>query len=119
YTDATSGTLTGGSSTGGSNYGPGGSHGGRGGDNTSSSGDPAAAYGSLFDPNEPGGTGATSGSCDPCNGGGGIVRITGTTIGIDGSVLANGLNTGSFGGGAGGSIRIDAVTLAGSGQMHA
>ena len=114
YRDATSGTLTGGSFNG-----AGGSHGGTGGKDNSAS-TVAKAYGSLFDPNEPGGAGANWSACTNCGTGGGIVRLAATgNVVIDGSVLANGTNTNSVAGGAGGSVRIDAVTVSGSGQIHA
>src|SRR5262249_7298237 len=77
-------------------------------------------YGSLFDPNEPGGSGANWSACTNCGQGGGIVRIatTANTV-VDGSILANGTNASSVAGGAGGSIRIDAASLSGSGTIHA
>jgi hypothetical protein len=61
--------------------------------------------GNLFDPQTPGG--------------GGVIRLTvlGDAI-VDGAVVANG-EPGPAGGGAGGSIRIDAATLAGAGRIQA
>lgn len=113
---------------GGSQANAGGSHGGRGGfADTNAS---AATFGSLFDPKEPGGAGAGSyynANCD-CYPGGGIVRIAGSAITVDGAIRANGSDTtgsvnGSHssygGGGAGGSIRLDASTIAGRGVIRA
>ncbi len=106
--------------TGGSVNGAGGSHGGRGGQHDGY-GDSAPAYGSLLDPNEPGGAGGEYylSTCDSCNPGGGIARLKATTFVLDGKVLANGLNTGGSGGGAGGAIRVDAQSLTGGGEIHA
>ncbi len=105
--------------TGGSVNGAGGSHGGRGGAHDAV-GDSAATYGSLFDPDTPGGAGSNyyAANCDPCGSGGGIARIEAGTFVLDGTLLANGINTGS-GGGAGGSIRIDTGTLSGDGEIRA
>jgi len=105
--------------TGGSFNGAGGSHGGRGGAHDGS-GDSGATYGSLFNPTLPGAAGGqfSSATCNPCNAGGGIVRITAGTVALDGKVLANGI-TGNSGGGAGGSIRIDAQTVSGAGEIRA
>jgi hypothetical protein len=106
--------------TGGSYNGAGGSHGGRGGAHDTL-GDSAASYGSLSDPNEPGGAGGhySNGTCDPCNSGGGIVRIAAQTFTLNGKLLANGTVVTSGGGGAGGSIRVDAQTLTGTGEIRA
>jgi protocatechuate 3,4-dioxygenase beta subunit len=80
---------------------PGGSHGGRGGFSSGR----GPVLGNLFDPQTPGG--------------GGVIRLTvlGDAI-VDGAVVANG-EPGPAGGGAGGSIRIDAATLAGAGRIQA
>jgi len=116
YNDANSGTFTGGSSAVGC-CGASGSHGGRGGNNSGTS---ALTFGSLYDPNEPGGAGAYGGNCEPCNGGGGIVRVASTgTLVVDGIINANGTRDTNWGGGAGGSVRLDAIALSGSGQIHA
>ena len=105
--------------TGGSYNGAGGSHGGRGGAHDSV-GDSAASYGSVHDPNEPGGAGGqySNGTCNPCNAGGGIARIVAQTFTLDGKLLANG-SQGSSGSGAGGSIRVDAQSLGGAGEIRA
>jgi hypothetical protein len=89
----------------------GGSHGGTGGGTTATT---ALPYGSLFDPNEPGGAGATG-----LNLGGGIVRINAGTIALAGSIAANGQGDTSGGSGAGGSIRIDAGAISGTGSIRA
>ena len=106
--------------TGGSYNGAGGSHGGRGGAHETH-GDSAAAYGSLFDPSTPGGSGGyySNGTCNPCSAGGGVARIRAHALTLDGRILANGELTANRSAGAGGSIRIDATTLAGSGEIHA
>ncbi len=103
-------TLTGGSV----DY-NGGSHGGQGGMFRTPVN---AAYGSTFDPNEPGGAGSFGGAnCMPCRSGGGVARIRAGALQVDGAILANGENADAAG--AGGSIRIDAGTIAGSGAIHA
>jgi len=62
-----------GATTGGSYNGSGGSHGGRGGAHEGQA-DSAQAYGSVHDPNTPGGAGGQwqNATCNPCNTGGGI-----------------------------------------------
>ena len=104
----------------GSYNGAGGSHGGRGGAHDTL-GDSAATYGSVFDPNTPGGSGGyySNNTCDPCSAGGGIARIKVRSFTLDGKVLSNGEMTNGRGSGAGGSIRIDAETLTGAGEIHA
>ena len=106
--------------TGGSFNGAGGSHGGRGGMHDSN-GDSGAVYGSLFDPNTPGGAGGlySVGTCASCNAGGGIARIRAGSLALDGKINANGVNDSGSGTGAGGSIRIDTGTLSGIGEIHA
>ncbi len=94
----------------------GGSHGGQGGPWT---GNVAPAYGSPFDPNTPGGAGASGAgvTCSPCRSGGGVARIRAATVQLDGKILANG--EASNAAGAGGSIRIDAGSITGAGEIHA
>jgi hypothetical protein len=106
--------------TGGSYNGAGGSHGGRGGQHDAY-GDSAPTYGSVFDPNEPGSAGGyySNGTCNPCNSGGGIARLTAKSLVLDGKVLSNGVLSSGTGSGAGGSIRIDVETLSGAGEIHA
>jgi hypothetical protein len=104
----------------GSGPGSGGSHGGNG--KSASGAVVGATYGSPYDPNEPGSAGGTGGS-RTTNEGGGIVRLQATSVAVDGAVTANGDFVGwanfATAGGAGGSIRIDAATLAGSGVIRA
>jgi hypothetical protein len=93
-----------------------GSHGGIGG--IDSGGLRAAAYGSLYDPNEPGSGGAlfNTGALS----GGGIIRLQSAAIVLDGRITASGAGTtNNFVAGAGGSIRIDTNTISGPGQVRA
>src|SRR5262249_35211772 len=93
----------------------GGSHGGQGGMYQSAVG---AAYGSMFDPNEPGAAGSFAGqNCLPCRSGGGVVRIVAGNVQVNGKILANGENSDAAG--AGGSIRIDAAFVTGGGEIRA
>jgi hypothetical protein len=97
-----------------------GSHGGLGGlDTGSPSGFVAVPYGSLYNPNEPGGGGATSGTSGQT--GGGVVRIAAQSIMLDGKITALGIGstTQNVASGAGGSVRIDATTISGIGEVHA
>ncbi|HVS32818.1 MAG TPA: Ig-like domain-containing protein [Thermoanaerobaculia bacterium] len=104
-----------------STNGGGGSHGGRGGGlSGAAQGDSGGTYGSLFDPDTPGGAGATrSSACAPCGAGGGVVRLRATKLVLDGQVLVNGVATAFTGSGAGGSIRVDASSFSGAGLMRA
>ncbi|HEY0590314.1 MAG TPA: hypothetical protein VGF40_00995, partial [Thermoanaerobaculia bacterium] len=105
--------------TGGSGNGSGGSHGGSGGGRTATSA-VAAAYGSVMDPNTPGGSGAPySGTLAHVAPGGGIVRVRADEVRVDGEILSNGAGGASVGGGAGGSIRIDASRIRGIGSIAA
>ncbi|HCM39933.1 MAG: hypothetical protein A2070_09710 [Bdellovibrionales bacterium GWC1_52_8] len=104
---------------GGPPYGVGGGHGGKG---TRSGNIPAngATYGSITQPVELGSGGA--GYTTFVGGhGGGAVKITATTLTVNGSILMNGGNSNGYyaGGGAGGSIWINVGTLAGSGNIFA
>jgi hypothetical protein len=90
----------------------GGSHGGRGGNFKS----PARVYGNLFDPRDPGAGTASSG-----NPGGGVVRIAvlGTAT-LDGMVRADGaIPCTGCARSAGGSIRLDADVIQGTGTVSA
>jgi hypothetical protein len=92
----------------------GGSHGGRGGRFDGSS----PVYGNLFDPQAPGAGGGYDGSTKGRDGGG-VVRVTALgDVVLDGVLLADG-ETGSSGGGAGGSVMIHAETLSGAGRIQA
>jgi hypothetical protein len=75
-------------------------------------------YGDYRNPNELG-TGA--GPVNTAGSGGGLVRITANSAQIDGAILANGGSGGfgSGGSGSGGGIRLEVVTLGGSGQLAA
>ena len=120
YNDANSGTLTGGSTYNNSSGPAGGSHGGRGGRVTGA--ESALTFGSVYDPNEPGGAGSMQGTCSTtkCNAGGGIVRIGATTLTLNGTITAKGnRDANGWGGGAGGSVRIDAATFNGTGTIDA
>jgi len=100
-----------------------GSHGGTGGiDTVNTPGSTVAVpYGSLYDPNEPGGGGATTAPATNNRAGGGIVRIQAPTILLNGKIIATGggLAGQSVIAGAGGSIRIDAASISGTGEVHA
>jgi len=106
--------------TGGSTFAAAGSHGGTGGIDLAndSRSTVAAPYGSLYDPNEPGSGGATVNTGQT---GGGIVRIQSPAIVLNGKVTVNGGGLANQGNasGAGGSIRIDANSVSGSGELHA
>lgn len=112
-----------------SSFGTGGSYGGLGASSSSFNPPPADfAYGDFRDPDElgSGGDGFQVSQSAPVAGGsgGGRVRITTTTLQLDGSIVANG---GASGGsdfapraaGAGGGIKIETTTLAGSGSVRA
>jgi hypothetical protein len=78
-------------------------------------------YGSALEPSTPGSQGGR-GSGGPGTDGGGVVRlIVGGTLTVDGRVSANALGTppDNAGGGSGGSILLNARTLAGSGEIRA
>ncbi|MEM8962621.1 MAG: Ig-like domain-containing protein, partial [Acidobacteriota bacterium] len=90
----------------------GGSHGGLGGAH-----DGGGVYGSLFDPATPGGGGAGGAYSH----GGGVIRIAaaGDAV-IDGAIHAVGGAADTYGHhGAGGSIRLDATTIRGLGEIDA
>jgi hypothetical protein len=101
--------------------GAGGSHGGRGGGKHSFAvGDSGGTYGSPFDPDTPGGAGASRlGSCSVCGAGGGVARIQAGTFILNGQVLSNGTASNGTASGAGGSIRVDANSLSGTGAIRA
>ncbi|NUN13291.1 MAG: hypothetical protein HUU55_06600 [Myxococcales bacterium] len=100
----------------------GGSHGGRG--NKGSSGNVVPnSYGSVYEPNLPGGGGGRYNASASERGGygGGVVRLdAATSVVIHGTVESNGENGSSNGaGGAGGSVVIDTASLTGTGQINA
>ena len=100
----------------------GGSHGGKGG-YYSGTYPTAAAYDSIVNPVLPGGGGGGNNSTNLRGmNGGGVVKITATNVTIDGSINANGetFASGYYGGGAGGTININASgTLSGTGSVTA
>ncbi len=116
YKDPTSGTTTGGSY-----FLAGGSHGGAGGWMYAQD-VVALPFGSLFDANEPGGSGGRQTmSSDAYSPGGGIVRLVAGTLTLDGRIDASGRTdkvTGTAGG-AGGGIHIDVAALNGTGTIRA
>ena len=59
----------------------------------------------------------SSGNSSSANAGGGLVRLTGTNVVLDGSITANGGN--AFYSAAGGGVHIDATSFAGSGLIQA
>lgn len=91
-------------------YGGGGSHGGAGGDGTAGGG--GAEYDATNAPVLPG----SGGGGDVAGAGGGAVRIdAASAVTLNGTIMADGLTTGSVGGGgAGGSILINCVTFSGA-----
>lgn len=93
----------------------GGSHGGLGANYYSAS-PPGSTYGAVFDPEEPGGGGGSSGCCGAS--GGGVIRLSVGSLVVDGQILADGISN-AYASGAGGSIRLDAETLTGSGIVRA
>ncbi len=109
------GIARGGTSAFGSTGRSGGSHGGIGGlDWQNHAAGPV--YGDLYHPAQPGGGGGpdTGGG----NGGGVVRLVVNGPLVVDGAIRANGANH-NRGGGAGGSIWIDAVALSGSGSIEA
>lgn len=98
-------------------YQTGGAHGGSGGGNVS------ARYGSAAAPSNfgSGGGGYTS-TDEQCRGGGAIVLVVTHTVTINGRLSANGMNGDPYfgsGGGAGGSLLVQAQKLSGSGRIEA
>ncbi len=93
----------------------GGSYGGRGGGSNSN-----PLYGTPQNPNEQGSGGGAVGA--PGGNGGGLIRITATTLVLNGAIRANGGPTGiggSASGGSGGGIRIDVGAISGTGSVSA
>ena len=119
--DGRSSTATGGGSTFATPKG-GGGHGGYGGFQFLNSGN---SYDSAISPSQggsPGGNGSGSSGLAPYGGaGGGVAQlVVGRTLRLDGDISADGRN-GEFnsGGGAGGGLRLQAVTFAGDGRITA
>ncbi len=111
------GRTTGNVTTNGSSGNAGGSHGGQGG---YSSGVAGIIYGDLANPVEPG-AGGGSGSGAGADGGGLIRLIVSGTLTNNGTISADGVGrvNNPAGGGAGGGIYIEAVTVSGSGIISA
>jgi len=111
------GRTNGNTTTGGSSNYSGGSYGGLGG--RYSTGTVNALYGDPTNPNDVGSGGA--GDNNSLGGsGGGLLRIQATTLQVDGSIVADGQTSPSFGGaGSGGAIRIDSASLSGAGYIYA
>jgi hypothetical protein len=93
----------------GASYRGGGSYGGWGGSSS-----PNGPYGILETPRHLG----SGGGGNPGGNGGGRVTINARTCQIEGTIQANGTNSGD-GGGSGGAIRINADTVSGTGQVLA
>ena len=97
----------------------GGSHGGAGAPHTFA-GPAGAVYDSVYQPQLAGGGGSLScgGTGYRGGGGGGVVALTVGTLQLDGQILARG-ETRSLGqaGGAGGSVVVQAATIAGAGSI--
>ena len=93
----------------------GGSYGGLGG--ASSGGTPNVTYGDPQNPSEPGSGGNTH-QYNSASGGGGLVRLTASSLTLNGAIKANG-PTQFVGAGSGGGIYINAGTLSGSGVLEA
>ncbi|MEQ9095042.1 MAG: immunoglobulin domain-containing protein [Phycisphaerales bacterium] len=103
--------------------GGGGGHGGLGG-NSNTGGAGGASYGSIYEPTTFGSGGGTDigGSETGRHGGGALKLVVGGTLTIDGTIAANGFGDDDdnleSGGGAGGSVWIDAAAVEGvSGQV--
>jgi len=89
-----------------------GSHGGVGSLYSPPSGTFGVTYDSPIDPVAPGAAGAHDGAH-----GGGVVRLKAGSLTLDGKIIAG--THGSWTAGAGGSIRVDAGTLSGAGEIRA
>ncbi|TSC55889.1 MAG: fibronectin type III domain-containing protein, partial [Parcubacteria group bacterium Greene0416_36] len=94
-----------------------GSHGGLGGRQSTALAK-NAAYDSIVNPSEPGGGGGNA-SLNDGNDGGGVVLITVGTLTLNGTIKADGESVTQKCGGAGGTIRIIATTVQGSGSIQA
>jgi hypothetical protein len=111
-------------------YGGGGAYGGAGGDGHNASSTGGQKYGTTSTPDYDAGSGGGGGyqSNQVGGAGGGIIRLSGTTITVNGTVSANGqvganvcggTPTSAAGGGAGGGIKISATTVSGNGIIQA
>ncbi|MEQ9095041.1 MAG: immunoglobulin domain-containing protein [Phycisphaerales bacterium] len=98
-------------------WGGGAGHGGEGGRSARSASSGGTSYGSVFEPIDFGSGGGTSvGEASGRPGGGAIKLVVDGTLRVDGVIEADGLSQGSAGegGGAGGSIWIDAASFTGA-----
>jgi Bacterial Ig-like domain/F5/8 type C domain len=110
--DATSGGFGGGATYAGATLpgsGTGGAHIGLGGIRNNPSG---TTFGSIRQPNEPGGGGTGSA-------GGGVITITAETLTVDGAIRSNSYNVSNNSSGAGGSVLIRTARIAGTGTIEA
>ena len=98
--------------------GSGGGYGGNGGRYSAGAG--GAGYGSILQPTDLGSGGGGGYYGSGGSGGGSIRLIVGGTLQVDGSLVSNGTDGGSYGGGGGGgSVYLTAGTLSGSGLISA
>lgn len=105
------------STSGGAGNNQGGSHGGQGGDPLSSG---PVIYDSVVAPAEPGGGGgarSTAGTTGGAGGGAVLLSLGGSLV-VDGRLAADGVLT-NAGGGAGGTLRVEAAALSGFGTLSA
>ncbi|MBX9769706.1 MAG: DUF2341 domain-containing protein [Bdellovibrionales bacterium] len=117
-TYAGEGTGGGGIENPGNGTGGGGSYGGAGGASSVGAAS-GATYGSATNPLEFG-SGGGAGLWAPGGAGGGTVRITTSTLTVNGAIRANGGNPNyAGGGGSGGSIQINTGSISGSGTLEA
>jgi hypothetical protein len=75
------------------------------------------SFGSIYRPMEPGGGGQNADPNYEGANGGGVVRLIGNTVTVDGIVRANAQENGTWGSGAGGSVYVTANRLAGAGVI--
>jgi hypothetical protein len=76
-------------------------------------------YGSIYKPVDPGSGGGGTSTGTPGGSGGGVLQVNTGALIVDGEILADGGGSAYRGAGSGGSIWITAVTLTGSGTIHA
>ncbi len=95
----------------------GGSYGGYG--SLNSNGSRMPVYGDYRDPNDLGSGGTGSNGSYPGGNGGGLVRLTATSLTLNGSILAKGSGGSSGYSGSGGGVRIDVGALTGTGSVDA
>ncbi|HYG24635.1 MAG TPA: Ig-like domain-containing protein [Verrucomicrobiae bacterium] len=114
---ANEGRTLGNTTVGGSSRRHGGSYGGIGGTGNVD-GSVNSVYGSYLNPDELGSGGGADGGA--AGNGGGLIRVTASTVVVDGQIVASGGHGGFLGGGgSGGAIRISADALSGGGRVLA